>query len=173
NSTVFRTGETIVRFGQQAQVQAHLGKTNLAVGALSTASMNARSMVSRLGAAMKTAFISNPVGLAVTAIATAFSVVAANTAEAKARTDEYAATLDDLGNRTDETIRKLNATLSEDRTTWIESLIGEDPQSAIDWAEQLGFTLEDLHGYVLGNADAVDKLAAKEQELLDNGDNLI
>jgi TP901 family phage tail tape measure protein len=94
----------------------------------------------------------------VLAVATiAVSAWASAQAEAKARTDEYVATLDEFGRVTDETLAKVNTVLAADADNWLQGVFS-DPTSLIDRAEKYGLAIEDLQGYILGEADAVDRV---------------
>lgn len=81
--------ESLMRFGQYAQVQASLGGTTTGMGALSRASMVARSSVEQLGGALKTAFLANPVGIALTVVAGAVALWAAENAKAQQKVQEH------------------------------------------------------------------------------------
>ena len=86
-------------------------------------------------------------------------------ADARAKTDSYLDTLDELGNRTSATTQKITDALTQDRRSGIDKLFG-DPQTLLDQAEAFGLTAEDMTGYILGTGDAVDKVKTKIQELL-------
>lgn len=88
---------------------------------------------------------------------TAFMLWANAQAEAKARTDEFASTLDEFGNTTDSTIRKINGALSQERG----GLFGLGQQrSLIDFAEKYGVATKDLTGYILGEEAARKRVTA-------------
>jgi len=109
----------------------------------------------RASAAVRGVGIAAGVATAALAVAAVGLMVWANhIAEAKARTDEYLGTLDELGNRTEGTMRKINEVLAADTNSWLSSLFGQDPRSLIDWAEKYGLAIEDLQGYILGVEDA-------------------
>jgi tape measure domain-containing protein len=103
-----------------------------------------------------------------TAAAIGLSIWAAKQAEAKARTAEYIDTLDELGNSTDSTISRINAAISETgRNNWIESLIGgSDTDTLIDRAEKIGLAIEDLQGYILGNAEATERVTKATEDYI-------
>src|SRR5665647_3260674 len=75
-----------------------------------------------------------------------------------ARTGELQDTLDGFGKTTDETLSTINDALSSDQNDWAEGLFGKDPESMIDQADKYGLSIEDLQGYILGEADAVDRV---------------
>lgn len=81
-------------------------------------------------------------------------------AEAKARTEELQSSLSEFGVVTDETMSRINDVLSKDRNDWLDNLFGDDPESLIDKAEQFGLTVRDLQGYILDEADAIDRVTA-------------
>lgn len=148
---------SFLQFGQRSQIHAALGQTNVAVGAMSVAMGGARTAARNLGNALKTAFISNPVGIAIAGLATAFGAFATAQANAKADTEEYMRTLDEFGRVTDDTMGRINEVLAEEKSgawAWFMS----DTTSAIDAAEALGIEIDTLHDYILGEADAVNQL---------------
>ncbi|WP_372595299.1 phage tail tape measure protein [Actinotalea sp.] len=101
------------------------------------------------------------IGIAGAALAVggfALSKWAENAAEAKARTEEFQSTLDEFGNVTDDTLSIINDGLSKNITPWVDSIFGADPESLIDKAEEFGLSVEDLQGYILGEADAVERV---------------
>lgn len=99
-------------------------------------------------------------GVAVAAGAIGFSQWAKRAAEAKARTEEFLGTLDEFGGVTDATVKSINATLAKTNfgQSFGERLMGEDPVNVIEWSKKLGIATEDLTGYILGQADAADRV---------------
>jgi len=96
-------GTAFKTFMERAAVQASLGGTTTAVGALSTASMGAKGAVERLGTALKVAFISNPIGIAITIIATALGAWAMANAAAQQKVQEHQQRVAELKNTLDQT----------------------------------------------------------------------
>jgi len=104
-------------------------------------------------------------GLAVAGVGTALAVGgialmqwAQDAAEARARTEEFKSTLDELGRTTPNTLSAINDELSKPVGSWFYDLFGQNYGSAIDEAQKLGLTIKDLQGYVLGEADAVARV---------------
>lgn len=138
------------------------------MGKMLVAINNARDAMKALGLTAKTTgLIAGGLGAALGVAAIALTVWAQNAADAKARTEAFKGTLDDLGYATDQTVSHINELLSTDQTSWIEGLFGKDPESLIDKAEKFGLAVEDLQGYILGQADAVDRVNAATQEYID------
>lgn len=156
----------ILQFSQRSSIHAALGGTNKAMGAMSVAANGARGAIRGVGTAMKTAFISNPVGLAIGALVTAFGALATAQADAKARTDEYKQTLDEFGRATDDTFNKINEALSQDRRNWWEEMWGADANSLIDDAEKFGVAIEDMIGYIVGEEEAINRVNAAMDEYI-------
>lgn len=121
-----------------------------------------KTAMQALNVSAKTAGIAvGGVGAALAVAAIGLTVWAQNAAEAQARTDGYIATLDELGRVTDATRSTIAAALAEsDVKTWF----GDDPQSLIQIGEQLGLTVQDLTGYILGVDEAVTKVNATYQD---------
>jgi TP901 family phage tail tape measure protein len=103
------------------------------------------------------------VGAAAAALAIgaiAFGIWAQKQADATARTAAFTATLDELGRRTDSTVKKINDILSTDKRGFLERLFGQNSTSLIDDAKKYGLAVEDLQGYILGSAESIDKVNA-------------
>jgi TP901 family phage tail tape measure protein len=83
-------------------------------------------------------------------------------ADAKARVEEFAATLDEFGGRTEATFETVNDKLSEMRTSW-----GSGGRSLIDQAAIFGISVEDMQDYVLGVEDATDRVNTAYQKYKD------
>lgn len=131
---------------------AGLGK--LAIGINDT-----RTAFKALGISAKTAGIAaGGIGAVLGVAALGLMAWAENAADARARTEEFQATLDEFGRTTDDTLKKINENLSADRGGWLDTIFGSDPGSIIDDAEKIGIAIEDLQGYILGEADAVDRV---------------
>ena len=115
--------------------------------------------VKALGLTMKTASLAaGGVGAALAVAAVGLTVWAQKAADAKARTEGYISTLDDLGNRTDETMSQINKALTqEDQNSWFKGLF-RDAETLADRAAKAGLEIKDLQGYILGNEDAVKRV---------------
>lgn len=129
---------------------------------LATGINDAKVALEGLNVNMRTARLAAGALGGVLAIGTlAFAAWANAQAEAKARTDAFAGTLDEFGHRTDATLKHINDALSQDRNGWLENLFGKDPRSLIDTAEKYGIAVEELQGFILGTGDAVDTVNSK------------
>jgi TP901 family phage tail tape measure protein len=127
----------------------------------------ARLAVGALGVSMKTAgILAGGLGGAIAIGTVAFTAWATAAAEAEARTDGYMSTLDELGNRTDTTVKRINESLSANQNDWFDNLLGDDPESLIDRAERAGLAIEDLQGYILGNEDATRKVTEATRDYI-------
>ncbi|MFE5309696.1 phage tail tape measure protein [Isoptericola sp. NPDC056605] len=136
---------------------------------------SAKGAVEALGWSMKGASAAaGAVGAAVAVAAVGLTVWAQNAAEAQAKTDAYADTLDDLGKRTDATLSEINAALTtKNQRSWIDNIFGKDPEYLVDRAEKIGLAVEDLQGYVLGERDAVDKVTAATEAYVSKQDDVL
>lgn len=129
------------------------------MGKLAVAVSNVKTALDTMKISARTAGIAASVAAGVLAAgAIALTVWATNAAEAKARTEEFQNTLDEFGTVTDATMDTINSALSRDTNNWIDNIFGDDPRSLIDMADDLGIAVEDLQGYILGEADALDRV---------------
>src|SRR5690625_2496416 len=159
--------EGFARIIQQAQVQAVLGNTNIAVGGLASASARASAGVTAIGTSLRTAFLANPIGIAIAGVTTALAAFATQAAEARQRAQEYEQTLDELGNTTDETTKKIIGAIAETRNAnWLESLWGSG-ESAIERAEEFGIATEMLVEYIRGEEEAIESVRASIDAYVD------
>lgn len=139
------------------------------VGKLVVQISEAKAAMQALNISTKTAGIAaGGLGAALGIATVALSVWATNAAEAKARTEELQSTLDEFGNTTDDTLRSINEDLARDRNGWLDNLFGEDPRRLIDLGEQIGLTVSDLQGYILGEAEAVERVNAAMDDYTKN-----
>lgn len=146
---------------------AGLGK--LVVGITET-----KAALTALGISGKTATLAVAgVGTALGIAAVGLTIWAQRAAEARARTEAFQDTLDEFGNVTDQTLSKINESLSEDRNDWLANLFGKDAESLIDKAKRLGLAVEDLQGYILGEADAIDRVTAATDAYLEANDSTV
>lgn len=144
---------------------ALLGVSGL--GKLTVAFAEAKSAAAALGVSTKAAGLAaGGLGAALAVGTIAFTTWAQNAADAKARTEEFQTTLGSLGETTDATLSAINERLSENQNDWIDNLLGDDPESLIDRAERVGLAVEDLQGYILGNADATEKVTQATRDYI-------
>ena len=100
-------------------------------------------------------------GLAIGALA--LGAWASAQAEAQAKTEAFQDTLDEFGETTDETLDKINDALTENRSSWLDSIFGKDAGNLIDQAAKFGLAVEDVQGYILGEAEAIEKVNAARE----------
>lgn len=140
------------QLGERAAVQAALGQTSAGIGALSAASMSAKGTVTQLGTSLKTAFIGNPVGLALTAVTALVSMWAMANATAQQKVEEHKSRVADLKDT-------LNATTGEitdaTRAQQVQNLEGT---RAAELAQEMGIAYSDVQQALLGNATAQDRV---------------
>lgn len=108
----------------------------------------------KMGATIKAAVLDNPIGLALTAIVTAFSLFSSGAGDAAAAADSYKAHVDDLTASLD---RNTGAATENTRTT-VRDKLGNDKLRAL---EQLGILTVDYTDAILGNTDAQKKVQAQ------------
>lgn len=126
---------------------------------------NVKIAMSTMGISAKAATIAvGGVGLALGVAAVGLTAWATKAAEARARTDEYKDTLDELGNATDETVKKFNTDLVEAASSWMSG-----SRDLIGVSEELGLSFQDLQGYIQGNADSVEKVKKATSEYVSEG----
>lgn len=140
-------GEAMVRFVQQAQVQAALGETNVAMGGIAAASARAAAGVRGLSSALRAAFLTNPIGWAIAGVTTALSLFVTSQAEAKREAEELRATLDEQ-----------TGALTENSSAWAAK-VAQD-KGWLDIAEQIGASTQDVTDAMLGNEEAAARVQA-------------
>lgn len=142
---------------------AGLGKLTIGIN-------NTKAAITAMGISMKTAGIAaGALGAAIGVAAIGLTVWAQNAAEASARTEEYQATLDNLGNATDATMERINKALSANQNNWLDNLFGKDADSLIDRAERAGVAIEDLQGYIVGNEAAMRRVTEATRSYVAEG----
>ncbi len=110
----------------------------LEAGALKTAGTRLAGMAT---------FLMGPYGLALAGAATAVMLLASAHGEASREIEEYKRTLDDAGNRTNDTFSAVIANLQEEG--WV------------DYAKSLGISMEEIVSAVTEGGDALDLLKTK------------
>ncbi|MBN0039483.1 phage tail tape measure protein [Cellulosimicrobium cellulans] len=140
------------------------------LGKLAVGVNEARLALQGLNISAKTAGITVGVmGTALGVAGVALALWAQNAAEARARTEALKTTLDEFGETTEATTASLNDTLSQDQRNWLDKLLGRDPVTAIDLAKRMGLTVKDLTDYIVGQADAIDRVNDASTKYLDSG----
>jgi len=115
------------------------------VGLMGTAMGVAKAGIKGVGTALKTAFISNPIGLAITAITTAIAFFISKQAEAKQSVDEMADTLD----------RQTGAITANTRALIAKKL---EEDGMLETAKSLGVATEDVISAIMGQKEAVARV---------------
>lgn len=109
NMTIGTTGKTMQLTSIQTTAQATATRN------LGTASIGAATGIKGVGNALKVAFISNPVGLAITALTTALGAFMMSQMNAKQAVDDLTASMDaQTGAATEATFKVINDALSAD-----------------------------------------------------------
>jgi TP901 family phage tail tape measure protein len=109
----------------------------------------------------KTALAGGIVGIAITAAAITFGAWASAQADAKAKTDSYIDTLDELTGKITENSRDTAKANLATEKSWLWMSQG----SAYDAAEKLGVSLDDVTDAALGNADAYKRVKASFDDI--------
>lgn len=94
----------------------------------------------------------------------AFGIWATNAAEAKAAASAFADTLDSAGNATKDTLASISDILTQDQRGWLDRLAGADFYSIASAADAMGLSVEQLSGYIQGNAADVEAVTKATQE---------
>lgn len=138
-------------------IQATSGTAAAASTVMGTAISKATGFVKGIGNAIKTAFLSNPVGLIITGIATALSIMGANAQESQARIDGLKSTLDQTtGAMTSLTDKAIADSFVQNNSTMVEA------------AQMLGISLGDLVAAYKGEApEVIQHLKDNNLELAD------
>jgi len=163
---VLNTGALLVGGGGLVALgTAGLGKLVVGIN-------EAKVAMTALGISSKAAgFALGGVGAALGIAAVGLTVWAQNAAEAQARTEGYMETLDELGARTTDTVSRINEALTQkDQNNFLDNLFGDDPDYLIDRAEKIGVSIQDLQNYILGEADAIERVTAAAEGYVLKGD---
>jgi tape measure domain-containing protein len=121
-------------------------------GVFGTAAAVARTQVMSLGGAMKAAFLTNPIGLAITVI----SLAAAGLVAAFASTSQQAAEQRDRMLALRDSLNQTTGAMTEATRTSLENAFTNS--DAYSKAQQLGLGVRDLTDAALGQKAAVDKV---------------
>ncbi|MGO2110503.1 MAG: tape measure protein [Pseudoclavibacter sp.] len=147
-------GQQIGRWGA-----ATAAASSIASGAMRTAA----GAVTGLGNAIKTAFMSNPIGIALTIAATAVAAFAMANADAEAKVQEHNAAAQQLRGTLDEVT---GAATEASRVQVIDSLIADGVAARL---EETGVALSDFVDAALEGAEATAELESKLAELAVSG----
>lgn len=153
---------SLQRFAQGAAVQAALGQTSIGMGALSRASMTAQGSVVALGNSLKAAFLSNPVGIALTVVATAVAAWASANAAAQQKVEEHRAAVASLkdslnqttGAATQATQQQIEQNIAASDSAELWEKLGVTHSEVARAAAEGGSAYEDLTKKVRENSEA-------------------
>lgn len=139
------------------------------MGKLAVSINNVKNALTAMKISGKTATIAvTGVGAALAVAGLALSAWAQNAAEARARTEELKGTLDEFGRTTNDTLSSINTELAKTRGSKF-LFFGSDPYSLIDVGQKLGLTVDDLQGYILGEAQATERVTAAMEAYIKAG----
>lgn len=124
------------------------------VGNLGGAANIAKGGVLRLGDAMKTAFLSNPIGIALTVVAGAVGLWAAANADAQQKIEDHKSRVAELK----ETLDGATGSLTAATRAQSEKQLADT--EAADLAKKIGVNYEDMKAAVLGNEDAYKRVTS-------------
>ncbi|MBN8883396.1 MAG: tape measure protein [Salana multivorans] len=139
--------------------QAGLSPLSAGLVGVNSAATAASAGIGKIGLALKTAFLANPIGLAITAITTALTYFATKQAEARQRSEEFQATLD----------QTTSAITEQTRALVREQLLANNQyEYMIGNAETLGYTMRDLIDIAVDpTSEATARLTTRMGELKD------
>lgn len=150
--------DALLRFGQQSQVQAALGNTTAGVGLLSTASIRARGAISAAGAALKSAFLSNPVGIALTAVSVLVGLWAIANANAQQKVEEHRQRVASLK----DTLNQTTGALTDASRASIEANLAQN--DAAESLKKLGYSTTEATDAVISGGSAYADLKRKIED---------
>lgn len=132
---------------ERVAVQAALGGVGTASATMGAAMVGAQGAARGLGAALTTAFVGNPVGLAITGITVALSLLVTRQAEANQAARQL----------TDAMIQQ-GGVAGELSDKWAINALSTS--GALEAAEKLGINLQDLTAAATGNVEAYERVTA-------------
>ncbi|QIK64145.1 tape measure protein [Leucobacter viscericola] len=151
-------GDAMKRFIERSAIQASLGQTSAGMGALSAASMTATGSVKGLGAALKAAFLSNPIGIAITAVSMALGAWAMANAAAQQKVEEHNSRVLALK----DTLNETTGAMTKATEATVLSQLGETRAKTL--ADEMGISYRDLQHAILGNEDALKRVNSAMDE---------
>lgn len=150
----FKGMTTVVRDAQAASLAA-----GGSVGAMGMTMQVAKVGAQNLGTALKTAFMSNPIGLAIAGISVAFGFLMNAQEKARQKAEEHEATVRELTDAFVESNGEIDKNARQiAHSTLATKEYSETGQNAIDMAKDLGVSLSDLNLAWLGDADAIERV---------------
>lgn len=163
-SPLGQVGNAFKQLMERAAVQSALGETSRGMGLISAASMSAQGAVKGLGNALKTAFLSNPIGIALTAVSIAIGVWASVNAEAQKKVQEHNDAVAELRG----TLDKTNGAATDATRQMLEKNLAD--KGAEELARKLGVSYRDVQEAVMGNAGAYKRVKDAVSEYIAAGE---
>lgn len=163
-------GKAIKSFGENVAISAMVAKQD-GFGTLTASFGGISGAAKKAGDAIKTAFINNAVGIAITALVTVLGVFAQKAQEAEARADAYRTVLSGVGKSATQTAEELRQVTKESLVLgenmdwgWVQKLnTGFD--SAADAVESLGISLDDFADAVHGPQEKFDAMISSLEDM--------
>ena len=121
-----------------------------AAGVAAVALGGLKATVIGVGNAIKAAFISNPIGLTITALTTVISLFASASAEAKQRQEGLRQSLD-----------QTTGAVTQQTAAWLQN--DKDIQKLAATYEAIGGSATELYAAIMGGGDALDSVKAKTE----------
>ena len=134
------------------------------VGALGFAANVAKGGVLSLGAAMKTAFLSNPIGIALTVVTAIVGAWAAANAAAEQKVQEHKSRVAAFK----ETLNQTTGALTDATKAQLEKNLADTRAAVL--AEEMGIAYQDVQQAALGNEDALQRVTEAMQAHADAAD---
>lgn len=122
------------------------------IGAFGAAASVAGAKVTGLGAAIKTAFLSNPIGIALTAVTAVIGIWAAANAAAQQKVEDHKNRVASLK----DTLNQTTGALTEASEATIEQNLANT--KARELAEKMGVSYRDVTQAALGNEEAIGRV---------------
>ena len=149
---------------ERGAVQAALGGTTQDVGMLAAVSMSAQGAVRGLGNALKVAFLSNPIGIALTVVTAAIGLWAAANAAAQQKVEDHKSRVAGLKDALNQT----TGALTDAARAQVEKNLADTRAAVL--AEEMGIAYEDVQQAALGNEDALRRVTDAMQAHADAAD---
>ncbi|QIK63833.1 tape measure protein [Leucobacter viscericola] len=124
------------------------------VGALGSVANVAKGGVLTLGTALKTAFLSNPIGIAITAVSMALGAWAMANAAAQQKVEEHNSRVLALK----DTLNETTGAMTKATEATVLSQLGETRAKTL--ADEMGISYRDMQHAILGNEDALKRVNA-------------
>lgn len=145
----------------QMSLTGELSRTRLALNGVRTTASLAGVSLRGAGSALL-GFFGGPVGIAITATTAAVAAFAGAQAEARARVDELSRAINTQTGeleRSEETLSNIQADLNKPVNNWWTGFWdGSGGGSMLEWAEEMGVSVDDLSAAWAGNDEAMKRV---------------